>query len=145
MAAVFDCPEHLRVIEVVSKAQRLEVAGVGCLDGALVNLSAGLAVDGHQCVGALVNVHPDHDHCGFPSLSLAKRTAAGQISLGAMPRSYQVTASVLGRRRATQRTEVRPGTGRHRYEESARRRSREPTSHVGRLRPALSSLTVRPL
>jgi hypothetical protein len=32
----------------------------------------------------------------------------GHISVGAMPRSYQVTPGILGRRRATQPKKVRP-------------------------------------
>jgi hypothetical protein len=34
--------------------------------------------------------------------------AGGHISVGAMPRSYQVTPEILGRRRATQPPTVRP-------------------------------------
>jgi hypothetical protein len=37
-----------------------------------------------------------------------KRNFGGQPSLGAMPRSYQVTPKVLERRRATKAFEVRP-------------------------------------
>jgi hypothetical protein len=35
--------------------------------------------------------------------------AGGHISVGAMPRLYQVTPEILGRRRATQHPSVRPG------------------------------------
>ena len=45
-----------------------------------------------------------------PSLprSIRERTSGGHGSLGAMPRSYQVTPVILERRRATQRMKVRP-------------------------------------
>ena len=49
-----------------------------------------------------------------------KRNFGGQPSLGAMPRSYQVTPKVLGRRRATKGIQARP-TGRRDTLESARR------------------------
>ena len=44
----------------------------------------------------------------------------GQPSLGAMPRSYQVTPKVLGRRRATEAMPVKPD-GRRGTRESAHR------------------------
>ena len=49
-----------------------------------------------------------------------KRISADSSHLGRMPRSYQVTPKVLGRRRATQPMPVRPA-GRQAVTESARR------------------------
>src|SRR5512146_1775679 len=44
-----------------------------------------------------------------PSIGCSyERTSGGQASLGALPRSYQVTPAILGRRRATKAVEVRP-------------------------------------
>ena len=62
-----------------------------------------------QCMGALVDIRSDHDHYQ-PSLQSRlplKWTSSGQTSVGAMPRSYQVTPEILGRRRATKRVLVR--------------------------------------
>jgi hypothetical protein len=49
-----------------------------------------------------------------------KRISADSSHSGRMPRSYQVTPKVLGRRRATQPLQVRPA-GRRAVSESARR------------------------
>jgi hypothetical protein len=43
---------------------------------------------------------------------LMKRTVGGHTSVGAMPRSYQVTPAILGRRRATRPLLASP-QGRH--------------------------------
>ena len=43
-----------------------------------------------------------------PSWDAINRIPGGHISVGAMPRSYQVTPGILGRRRATQPKKVRP-------------------------------------
>src|SRR5690349_3327343 len=61
--------------------------------------------------------------CTVPSLEiwLTKRISGGHTSVGAMPRSYQVTPKVLRRRRATEPKQVRPN-GRQAKRESARRR-----------------------
>ena len=49
-----------------------------------------------------------------------EQIAGGHISVGAMPRLYQVMPKILGRRRATQHPSVRPA-GRQKVNESARR------------------------
>ena len=59
-------------------------------------------------------------------------TPGGHGLLGALPRSYQVTPNIPGRRRATQRKVVRPN-GRQPERESARRRSR--SLHLRRTSP----------
>jgi hypothetical protein len=62
-------------------------------------------------VRALVRVRSDHNHPHRPFVESLKRTFGGQLSVGAVPRSYQVTPKVLGRRRATEPFRARP-TGR---------------------------------
>ena len=52
-----------------------------------------------------------------------ERISGGQTSVGAVPRSYQVTPAILGRRRATEPKPVRPQVDRAQGE-SARRRPR---------------------
>jgi hypothetical protein len=53
---------------------------------------------------------------------------------GRLPRSYQVTPAILGRRRTTQRPRVRPHV-RQRALESVRRRPRSPSPSAGRHPP----------
>src|SRR5438270_9559276 len=70
-----------------------------------------------------------------------KRISGGHTSVGAMPRSYQVTPVVLRRRRATEPKQVRPN-GRQAKRESARRR-RETYRH-GRTSPTTpQTMTLR--
>ena len=70
-----------------------------------------------------------------------KRISGGHTSVGAMPRSYQVTPVVLRRRRATEPKQVRPN-GRQAKRESARRR-RETYRH-GRTSPTTPpTMTLR--
>src|SRR4051794_39370968 len=60
-------------------------------------------------VRALMRVRPDHDHLHRPRVwDRYEPIPGGHISVGAMPRSYQVTPGILGRRRATQPKKVRP-------------------------------------
>jgi hypothetical protein len=49
---------------------------------------AGPIVDGRQRVRALVRVRSDHNHPHRPFVESLKRTFGGQLSVGAMPRSY---------------------------------------------------------
>ncbi|MCA1701185.1 MAG: hypothetical protein LC790_20720, partial [Actinobacteria bacterium] len=63
-----------------------------------------------------------------------KQIVGGHISVGAMPRSYQVTPAILGRRRATQPPTVRPKS-RHQAYGSARRRTED--------LPVMSDATAR--
>ena len=105
--------------------------------------ATGRRVDRRDRVRALVRVRPDHDHLHRPFVGITdERIAGGHISVGAMPRSYQVTPAILGRRRATQHRSVRP-TGRQKVNESARRRARGPTGRVGRHRPTSDTLALR--
>jgi len=62
-------------------------------------------------VGLLVRVRPDHDHVQRPFVWLTTDEAdfrRTNVTRGGMPRSYQVTPKVLGRRRATRAKPVRP-------------------------------------
>ena len=83
---------------------------------ALPSSTAADACEPCRCVRA------DHDHMHRPFVWLTTDEAdlGGQLSLGRMPRSYQVAPKVLGRRRATQPMPVRPA-GRQAVTESARR------------------------
>jgi Resolvase, N terminal domain len=91
----------------------------------LPTTGAGDGVHSDDRVRALVRFHPNHDHVPVPSLNITRRSRspADTTQSGPLPRSYQVTPAVLGRRRATQRKPVRP-TGRQWQRESARRRPR---------------------
>ena len=75
---------------------------------ALGDLAARALVDRRDGVRHLVRVRPEHDHLHRPFVGIPdERIAGGHISVGAMPRSYQVTPEILGRRRATQPPTVR--------------------------------------
>ena len=66
-------------------------------------------LDRRDCVRGLVRVRPDHDHLHRPfSRGSNGRISGRHISVGAMPRSYQVRPAIHGRRRATQRAQVKP-------------------------------------
>jgi hypothetical protein len=70
-----------------------------------------------------------------------KRISGRQTSVGAMPRSYQVTPVILGRRRATEPKQVRPN-GRLANRESARRRPK-PNQPAGRTEPPEETISLR--
>ena len=58
---------------------------------------------------SLVSVRSDHDHPHHPlDRDTEEQITGGHISVGARPRSYQVTPAILGRQRATQPQQVRP-------------------------------------
>lgn len=87
-----------------------------------------------------------------PSLPVGlcwKRTPADRPQFGAVPRSYQVTPVILGRRRATQPTQVSP-TGRQRADEPARhqpepgrQRAHGSARHRSENQPDRSDVTAR--
>ena len=98
-------------------------------------------IDRRQRVRDLVRVRPDHDHPHRPFVGIPdERIAGGHISVGAMPRSYQVTPAILGRRRATQPTAGQTHRPTDRLTESARRRPRtyRPASDATARHDALS-------
>jgi hypothetical protein len=73
-----------------------------------------------------------------------KRILGGQLSLGAMPRSYQVTPKVLGQRWATEALPVNPD-GRLNTRESAHRQpENQPIRSDDTAQPA-ATLTVTTL
>ena len=86
---------------------------------------AGRRVDRRQRVRALVGVRPEHDHLHRPFVGIPnERIAGGHISVGAMPRSYQVTpGSSDGGGRHNHRQSG--PTARHQAYESARRRTED--------------------
>src|SRR4029077_15336409 len=109
VAAVLDRPDAL-LLTSSPPCEQLAKARLSCRGGQLAGKLAGSRKYRAAGVGCLVGVRSDHDHllCPLDWLSPVGRTAGGQTSLGAKPRSYQVTAAILGRRRATQRMKVRP-------------------------------------
>src|SRR3712207_434651 len=117
------------------------------LDLALATHPAGSRIDRRQRVCALVRIRADHDHLP-PSLRLVesptKRISGGQLSLRAVPRSYQVTPKVLGRRRATEASPVRPDRRRS-TEESARRQPENQPQRSDVTAKTGASLTVTAL
>jgi len=72
--------------------------------------SPGRAIERGGRVRLLVCVRPDHDHAyrPFDWGYLMSGCPVDTSQSGAMPRSYQVTPEILGRRRATQHPPVRP-------------------------------------
>src|SRR4051812_17549290 len=96
MAAVLEREQSLTV-ELAGPLQQLLVAWVAGHHRELVHQLPKRGIDGNCGVGLLVGVDPDYDHLVPFRISLAeRRTASGQASLGAVPRSYQVTLAFLG-------------------------------------------------
>src|SRR5215207_7019096 len=106
--AVLDRP-HPLVIEPARPAHRGQMPRLLGLDLARAAHPTGSLVDGRQRVRALVRVRPDHDHLHRPFVIDHRRSGspADSSHSGRLPRSYQVTPKVLGRRRATQPSPVR--------------------------------------
>jgi hypothetical protein len=78
-------------------------------------------------VRLLVRVRSDHDHVHRRFVdSRYERTVGGQLSLGAKPRSYQVTQAIIGRRRATRPFELRPDSRHSRLESACRQPDNQP-------------------
>ena len=98
MPAVLDRP-HTLPIELACPPYRRQMPGVIGLDLPAAANPARAFVNRRE----LVRVRSDHDHVHRPFVRDANygRTVGGQLSLGAKPRSYQVTPAIIGRRRAT--------------------------------------------
>src|SRR5829696_9178049 len=133
MAAVLDRPDALGV-QRAPPVQQPAVPGRGGAHGLAASQLTRERVYRGGGVGRLVWVRGDHDHVlrPFVGMSPDDRTAGGRTSVGAKPRSYQVTPVILGRWRATERVLVRP-SGRQRAYGSARHRPR--TNPSGRTPP----------
>jgi hypothetical protein len=120
VAAILDRPHALGAHAARPPQQVIERAAPGPRRS-VAERAAGHGVDRGDGVRVLVGVRPDHDHPHRPFVAITdERIAGGHISVGAMPRSYQVTPEILGRRRATQHPSVRPA-GRQKVNGSARR------------------------
>src|SRR5690625_3063696 len=93
MTAVLDRPHQLGPEAFLSPSDRLVMPLGHGLDRDLPELAAGL-IDRHERVGALVHVGADNNHGGCLLHLISDWTvgpAGGHISVGAVPRSYQVT------------------------------------------------------
>ena len=92
--AVLDCPYPLARALPPGPHDQLLMPGIGRPHGAQRELAAGL-IDHHGRVGVLVDVYPQHHHHGWRHLFLVLEgtagSAGGHTSVGALPRSYQVT------------------------------------------------------
>jgi hypothetical protein len=103
--AVLDRP-HSLFIQRARPANCGQMARHLSLDLAAAAYPTGALVHRRHSMRVLVRVRPDHDHLHRPFVRLnndeadRRRTALTQ---GKVPRSYQVTPVVLGRRRATGR------------------------------------------
>src|SRR5690625_5019316 len=93
MTAVLDRPHQLGPEAFLSPSDRLVMPLGHGLDRDLPELAAGL-IDRHERVGVLEHVGADNNHGGCLLHLISDSTvgpAGGHISLGAVPRSYQVT------------------------------------------------------
>ncbi|HEY3759251.1 MAG TPA: hypothetical protein VGL37_05780 [Solirubrobacteraceae bacterium] len=88
MPTVLDCPRDF-VAEFVRPAQSFEVSLFGGGDLSLAEHLPRVRVDGRKGMGALVDVHADHDHPYV--LSIEDGPPADSSEWGRLPRSYQVT------------------------------------------------------
>src|SRR5262249_15592975 len=96
MAAVLERPQPLPV----EPPRPLEPAlkpGPPRLHRPLALRLAGAAVHNRRRVRLLVRIDPDYDHLRSPFLrgGHQRRGASGHASVGALPRSYQVTLALL--------------------------------------------------
>ena len=110
VAAILDRPHPLSVKAAGPDEQIVKRAALG-LDRLVGDRLTGRGVDRGDGVRVLVGVRPNHDHLPL-SLSLGiidEPIVGGHISVGAMPRLYQVAPQILRRRRATQHPPVKPG------------------------------------
>lgn len=109
MAAILDCPDALGV----ELSSPVSSSAKPALRAGAVSSPASQPVPANTAAAVWlflwVSVPITIIDC-VPSIGcrLLGRTAGGQTSLGAKPRFYQVTAAILGQRRATKPMEVRP-------------------------------------
>jgi hypothetical protein len=102
---------HALGVELCGERQRQQRAVVRRRDRQLPARDAGYRIERDKRVRALVCVHTDHDHLHRPFVGEnrpTERISGGHTSVGAMPRSYEVTPKVLGWRRARRLKPVRP-------------------------------------
>ena len=108
MPAILKRP-HPLTADAARPAQQLTERATRRGDRHVAQRPARRLADGRERVRALVRVRPDHDHLHRPLIGIDNEPIpGGHISVGAMPRSYQVTPGILGQRRATQPKKVRP-------------------------------------
>jgi hypothetical protein len=134
-AAVLDRPHALGPERPRPREQLVKALPAG-LRRVLGERPRGGGLDRPAGVRGLVRVRPDYDHLRHPFSwgSTDSGSSANRPHSGAVPRSYQVTPAVLGRRRATQRFPVRPsgrqagyGSARCQPETNRSSRTRSPT------------------
>ena len=79
-------------------------------DHDLLTQCAPALVDGDECVGALVHIGSNNNHggCLLRLEEVMVGPAGGHISVGAMPRSYQVTPAGPSHPMPAQRTNANP-------------------------------------
>ena len=91
MSAILDRPHAFGAKAARPEQQVIKRAPLG-LDRPVSEDATGRGVDRADGVRVLVGVRPDHDHPHRPFVGIPdERMPGGQISVGAMPRSYQVT------------------------------------------------------
>jgi hypothetical protein len=119
VAAVLDRPGQLVAELLPGPPDRVLMAGRGRRDRPLTELAAD-GIDRDERVRALVYIGTDNNHEGcLPSLRGMVGPVGGHISVGAMPRSYQVTPAGPSHPAPAKRVQIsrrrqalyEPGTG----------------------------------
>ena len=119
MPAILDRPHHLGLEPFTGPHHRLAMPGTGSGHDLLGQLAADL-VDGNEGMRALVYIGSNNNHGGcLLHCEVTVGPVGGHISVGAMPRSYQVTPAGPSHLVPTKRMDANPraaGTLRARHQ-----------------------------
>src|SRR5215472_16170932 len=108
MPTILDGPHHLGAEAFPSPPQRLMMPRAGGPHDLLAQLLADL-VDGHKRVRALVPIGSNNNHGGcLLHCEVTVGPVGGHISVGATPRSYQVTPAGPSHLMPTKRMNANP-------------------------------------